>query len=222
MSGLDDLPHEVILRIFLFLDPLESYPIISLVCKNWYLLSNDEHLWKMYYNNQIAGALHTHAPGSTKNIYLSSYRWVINCMKDFSVSQQILFAAMFGHSCLYKKLLYQNAIDPELFLSASYCTQNHSRNIIQAATAQGYSEIVEITLNYITKKPSIDSKCINKLCCSNDELGYNVIHIASMKGQIKILKEILKWIDILPKNIIDKLTLIKNIEYVWIIFFSSL
>ena len=187
--SLEMFPSELLVNIFRFLTPSEC-SIISLVCKRWHCIYTDKQLWLLYYEDHIGGLLHTHIP-PRHNIYLDSFQWIVECLQGTSTPQQISFAATFGHSKLFCRLLAKHSVDPSSFQDPIYTEKSrYHRNIVQAATDLGFDEIVTATIGVCMGLEHCE-KAVTDLCYMPDDLGYNAMHIASMKGRTTIMKAIL-------------------------------
>ena len=191
MVYLVEFPSELLLNIFSFLTPYESYGKLSLVCKRWHILLTDKQLWHLYYERNIGGMLHTHIP-TQYNIYLDSYKWVFSCLTNSSIIEKLSFSATFGHSKLFKSLLLTSKVNPLSFQDPVFTKKaRYHRNIIQAATDLGFDEIVTCCISACMECDD-NEQAITTLCFTPDDLGYNTLHIASMKGRTTIIKYILK------------------------------
>lgn len=109
----DALPEELILKIFSYLSPKEIYPC-ALTCKLWYVLSNENSLWKHFYKREFF--INPHSSETAKESYRADHIIPLNILnRNFTImdsngpSQKFLQSISNDKS--WKPLLFKIAND---------------------------------------------------------------------------------------------------------------
>jgi hypothetical protein len=201
-EGMEGLPDEILLRVLGYLDPRRSFPVAALVCRRWRELLGDGELWRGLFEQSIGGKPHEHI-SSSGNIYYDNFKWIYTHLFTLPVPERVRFAALFGHSRLFRSLLQGESINPIALASEEYQFFSQRRNVVQAATEQGFEDIVFAVLANCEGE-QVPPSVFASYCCTPDDWGYTAIHIAAMRGRYRILRKILELP--LPEGSVDQPT----------------
>ena len=197
----EDLPDEVWVNVFKYLDPFNAYPAASLVCSRWHALLQDHQVWRSYFQRLIGGHTHEHIL-ATDNIFYDNFKWITKHTARLSLIEQIKFAVAFGHNRLFRSMLPLPDVQSLCEKPENFQVFSHKRNIIQTAAEHGYDDIVYAWLSECDD--SVSDILLEEASNYFDDLGMNVLHIAAFRGQQNILKYLLQFP--LPAGALDVLT----------------